>query len=157
DQGTPVPLRRAFGDHVVQTAFERGWSHLENGAMAQLIALTSSTLAWPILQLAVFWLRFQRLPPSGPSGALVFVPMGLLAGVVLAALLTIARSVDQRRLVVYGYFVASPVAFVGSLLGGLGLPGPWGPLLFGAVPLAIGCALGFFVGREPQRNGLTGA
>lgn len=31
DQGTPAPLRFAFPNHVVVTAFERGWSTLGNG------------------------------------------------------------------------------------------------------------------------------
>ncbi len=31
DQGTPVPLRRALALHEVSTAFELGWSDLENG------------------------------------------------------------------------------------------------------------------------------
>lgn len=26
DQGTPVPLRRFLADHIVATAYERGWS-----------------------------------------------------------------------------------------------------------------------------------
>lgn len=33
DQGTPAPLRRAFGAHEVATAFERGWAALQNGAL----------------------------------------------------------------------------------------------------------------------------
>lgn len=33
DQGTPVPLRRLLAGHAVDTAFERGWSHLQNGAL----------------------------------------------------------------------------------------------------------------------------
>jgi predicted nuclease of predicted toxin-antitoxin system len=33
DQGTPVPLRRLLSDHVVETAYERGWSTLKNGAL----------------------------------------------------------------------------------------------------------------------------
>ena len=33
DQGTPVPLRRYLLDHHVETAFERGWSNLRNGAL----------------------------------------------------------------------------------------------------------------------------
>lgn len=33
DQGTPVPLRDHLIDHIVQTAFELGWSNLENGAL----------------------------------------------------------------------------------------------------------------------------
>ena len=35
DQGTPVPLRRLLLEHEVETAYERGWSNLQNG---QLIA-----------------------------------------------------------------------------------------------------------------------
>ena len=31
DQGTPAPLRQFLQDHEVATAFERGWSTLENG------------------------------------------------------------------------------------------------------------------------------
>ena len=31
DQGTPVPLRSALTAHQVATAFEMGWSTLENG------------------------------------------------------------------------------------------------------------------------------
>ena len=33
DQGTPVPLRRYLTSHVVDTAFERGWSALHNGVL----------------------------------------------------------------------------------------------------------------------------
>ena len=33
DQGTPVPLRRALAAHAVETAFERGWSTLQNGEL----------------------------------------------------------------------------------------------------------------------------
>lgn len=31
DQGTPVPLQEALGDHEVSTAYERSWSTLKNG------------------------------------------------------------------------------------------------------------------------------
>ena len=30
DQGTPAPLRRHLAGHLVDTAFERGWSGLTN-------------------------------------------------------------------------------------------------------------------------------
>lgn len=33
DQGTPVPLRDYLAGHVIETAFELGWSTLENGAL----------------------------------------------------------------------------------------------------------------------------
>lgn len=33
DQGVPAPLRRHLTEHAIQTAFERGWSDLENGAL----------------------------------------------------------------------------------------------------------------------------
>ena len=31
DQGTPVPLRQHLAEHAVDTAFELGWSTLDNG------------------------------------------------------------------------------------------------------------------------------
>ena len=31
DQGTPVPLRKHLTGHIVETAYERGWSTLKNG------------------------------------------------------------------------------------------------------------------------------
>jgi lambda repressor-like predicted transcriptional regulator len=33
DQGTPAPLRKSLATHVVETAFERGWSTLQNGLL----------------------------------------------------------------------------------------------------------------------------
>ena len=33
DQGTPVPLRRSLAPHEVATAFEMGWSNIENGQL----------------------------------------------------------------------------------------------------------------------------
>jgi hypothetical protein len=33
DQGTPAPLRHALVGHSVETAFELGWSTLQNGAL----------------------------------------------------------------------------------------------------------------------------
>ncbi len=33
DQGTPVPLRHHLSEHTVDTAFERGWSEVENGEL----------------------------------------------------------------------------------------------------------------------------
>ena len=31
DQGTPAPLRRSLTGHTVATAYEQGWSNLQNG------------------------------------------------------------------------------------------------------------------------------
>jgi hypothetical protein len=33
DQRTPIPLRRHLTGHIVDTAFELGWSGLENGKL----------------------------------------------------------------------------------------------------------------------------
>ena len=33
DQGTPTPLRAALVGHAVDTAYERGWATLGNGAL----------------------------------------------------------------------------------------------------------------------------
>jgi hypothetical protein len=33
DQGVPAPLRKSLIGHEVETAYERGWSSLQNGAL----------------------------------------------------------------------------------------------------------------------------
>jgi hypothetical protein len=33
DQGVPVPLRKQLSEYQIDTAFERGWSQLENGEL----------------------------------------------------------------------------------------------------------------------------
>ena len=43
DQGTPVPLRRHLPSHVVDTAFERGWSVLDNGELLDMAEQESTT------------------------------------------------------------------------------------------------------------------
>lgn len=82
DQGTPAPLRRALIGHTVETAYERGWSELQNG---ELIAaaeatnfevfvttdrnlkyqqkLTTRTLSIVVL-LTTSWPRIQRALPA---------------------------------------------------------------------------------------------
>ncbi len=120
----------------------------ERSIVAPVVVVISSTLGWPALELAVFWLRFHHLPSNGAVEALVFAPMGLVAGLVAAVLMNRASTSRQRRFVLWGYLAASPFALVGALLGGLVLPGVWGPLVSGAMPLAVGCLLGFAVGRS---------
>jgi len=36
DQGTPAPLRHSLAGHTIATAFEQGWSDLENGGLIQV-------------------------------------------------------------------------------------------------------------------------
>ena len=36
DQGTPAPLRHTLGGHSVATAFEQGWSNLQNGDLIRV-------------------------------------------------------------------------------------------------------------------------
>lgn len=33
DQGTPVPLRKHLANHIVETAYEKGWSNIRNGEL----------------------------------------------------------------------------------------------------------------------------
>jgi len=111
-----------------------------------------STLLWPALELGVFWLRFGHLPPEGAAASLVFAPMGLVAGIVAAVLVALSSSTAQMRAVLWGYLIASPFAFLGALLGGLVLPGVWGPLVSGGIPLVLGSIIGYVVGRTPAQT-----
>ena len=112
------------------------------------LAVVLLTLLWPLLQLLVFALRFGRLPPGGAAEALVFLPMGLVSAVALVVLLRRSGSLRQAVWTVIGYAVAAPLALVGSLAGGLILPGALGALVGGAPPLVLGAVLGYLAGAR---------
>lgn len=84
DQGTPAPLRRHLGGHAVDTAYERGWSTIENGLLieeaesvgyqllvttdqhiryqvdlsaSQLAVIVLTSTSWPRIQLKVREIR----------------------------------------------------------------------------------------------------
>src|SRR5262245_38876925 len=94
DQGTPVPLRRHLTCHVVDTAFERGWSALHNGELLdvaeqegydllmttdqnlryqqhladrQLAIIVLLSTSWPRIQLKIETIQaaVERIMPSG--------------------------------------------------------------------------------------------
>jgi hypothetical protein len=78
DQGTPVPLRQHLSGHLVDTAFERGWSTLRNGELLDvaeherydLLITTDQSLRYQqhlaarqlaiIVLLSTSWPRIQR-------------------------------------------------------------------------------------------------
>jgi len=55
DQGTPVPLRHSLTAHSVITAFEMGWSKLENGEL-----LTTADGKFDVLVTTDQILRYQQ-------------------------------------------------------------------------------------------------
>ena len=104
------------------------------------------TLFWPIMQSMVSLIRFGHLPLAGLSFSLVFIPMSLVSGIVFLLLWTRFVKRPQRMGILLGYALASPIALMGSLLSGLVYQPIVGTLLWGAVPLAIGMAIGLLVG-----------
>jgi len=135
----------AIGFAKISGAINGGGSMQATGAALSFIALTA---LWPGLHLLVFLFRFERLAPGGFSDVLVFVPMGMIAALVLLLLWGRAGSRPQKRRVALGYLLASPVAFIGSLLGGLMMPPLPGTLLFGAGPLVAGMLIGYAWARN---------
>ncbi len=110
------------------------------------------SLLWPGIHLAVFLIRFGHMPPNGISEALVFLPMGLLSGLVLLYALNKSQTPRGRRGSIFGYIIASPFAFLLSLTVGM-IFSPWiGVTVFGALPLVLGALVGQTVGdRIGQR------
>jgi predicted nuclease of predicted toxin-antitoxin system len=94
DQGTPAPLRHALAGHSIETAYERGWSDLQNGeliaaaqaagfevfvttdknlkyqqnlAARSLCVVVLSTTSWPRIQgsLSAVLAAVERAMPGG--------------------------------------------------------------------------------------------
>jgi len=115
------------------------------GAVLSFIALS---VLWPGLQLLVFLVRFGRLPPGGFADGLVFLPMSVIAAIILLVLWTRAGTRQRKAGVALGYLLGSPVALVGSLIGGLMLPAVIGTLLYGAGPLVVGMLAGYALAQK---------
>jgi hypothetical protein len=107
------------------------------------------TLLWPLIHLGVFFARFGRMPTTEGSwlGA-EFLPMGLVGGYALLALVERAKSSTQKWAAGTGYLLASPVAFVLSLSGGLIIHPVVGATILGGGALALGVWLGSWVGGK---------
>lgn len=113
-----------------------------------ILWLISFTFIWPLAHLALFLIRFSKLPANMISESAVFIPMGFLSGLFLLYMLQKSTDSKQKKGAVSGYVAAFPVAFIGSLLGGL-LITPWiGTLIFGFLPLLFGIYLGYKVGQK---------
>ena len=105
------------------------------------------SLIWPLVQLLIFSLRFQRLPDNIWE-SVYFLPMGLISAAFLLFMLGETAGV--------GYLVACPIALVGGLGGGLVLHPLLGVTLFGAVPLLLGTAVGYGMGKLVTPGGGNG-
>ena len=104
------------------------------------------SLIWPLVQLLIFGLRFQRLPDNIWE-SLYFLPMGIISAAFLLFLMEKSADRTARISTAVGYLVACPIALVGGLGGGLILPPMLGVPLFGAVPLLLGTAAGYGMGK----------
>jgi predicted nuclease of predicted toxin-antitoxin system len=94
DQGTPAPLRRALVGHSVETAYERGWSGLQNGELIaaaesagfDVFVTTDKNLKYQqnlatrtlfvVVLLTTSWPRIQRSLPAVLAAVASAVPGG---------------------------------------------------------------------------------
>ena len=100
DQGTPAPLRRALIGHTVETAYERGWSELQNGELIaaaeaegfQLFVTTDRNLKYQqnlttralsiVVLLTTSWPRIQGSLPAVLAAVEGITPGGYLEVVI---------------------------------------------------------------------------
>lgn len=119
--------------------------------VARTVVIAGLAVLWPALQVALFAVRFGRVDGARVAESAVFLPMGIVGAVALAWCWTRARGTLGRAGAAAGYVLASPVALIGSLLGGLVLPPLVGTLLLGGLPLAAGAAVGGALGSLKKR------
>ncbi|HTE85919.1 MAG TPA: hypothetical protein VK821_14415, partial [Dehalococcoidia bacterium] len=96
---------------------------------------------WPVLPLALLWLVARLLqlgPPLSVGDSVVFLLPGFLSSLIAVFLYLSARPGVQRGLVIAGYIITLPVAFLGALGSGMVLPVVIGVTLVGTILSAIG-------------------
>lgn len=100
---------------------------------------------FPLLQVLIFYLRFQTLNPEASFAEyLAFFISGLLIGLAFIYLLRRSDSVTARRGTVIGFLVGIPIALFGMIVGGL--TGAFGAVLFSISPTIFVIGLGHMIG-----------
>ena len=108
------------------------------------------TLLWPAIHLVVFLARFGRLPGDAIVDSAVFIPMGLVAAVAFLLIQSSVPTTRQKRALVAGYGAAIPVAYAGSLIGGLVTSAVGGSVALGSGPLLVGMLTGVWMARPKE-------
>jgi len=116
-----------------------------------ILWFTFLSLIWPTIQIVFFILRFQRMPASLIE-TLYFLPMGMISAAFIIWLLKKAANHTTRVSTAVGYLVACPFAMIGSLGGGLVIHPLIGVTIFGTIPLILGSAAGYWMGKLPTTD-----
>jgi hypothetical protein len=103
-------------------------------------------LFFPVLQGAIYYFRFGIFNPyAGLLDYAMFFLGGALGGTILIALLRRSRTKAAKWSVLLAFLLATPLATLGMLGGGL--LGPIGTVLFPAVIWVIITGIGYGIGR----------
>lgn len=102
-------------------------------------------IMFPLIQIMVFTLRFNRLPDDVLNSSLAFIPLGLVSGIIMIILLNYVDSKKKRKSIIIGFLVATPISIVISLLAGLIAPSIVATTLIGTIPLLIGILAGYLI------------
>jgi DMSO reductase anchor subunit len=102
-------------------------------------------LLFPILQALIYYIRFGILNPYAPLiDYILFFLAGTLGGLILIALLRRSETKSAKWSVSLAYLLGTPVAFLGSLGGGLF--GPVGVILLPTIIWAVFSLIGYWLG-----------
>lgn len=103
-------------------------------------------VAFPILQVLIFFLRFQNInQDASVTDYLFFFISGLIIGLALIYFLRRSESKGAYRGAIIGFVISVPLALIGMLLGGL--MGGFGIVLLSISPAIFVTGIGYFIGR----------
>lgn len=106
--------------------------------------LIGFAIAFPLLQLLFYFIRFGTMEAHIIGESLLFVPIGFLGGIYFFYLYDQASVMLHRRMIFAGLIASLPSSVVGGIAGGL--LGFLGIIIFGTLPIVIGVFLGNWLG-----------
>ncbi len=109
------------------------------------IWLVGFAIAFPLIQLLFFFIRFGTIETHLYGESLLFAPIGFLGGIYFFYMYDQATITLHRRMIFAGLIASLPSSVVGGIMGGL--LGFIGVILFGLLPMVIGVFLGNWFGR----------
>ena len=114
------------------------------------LVLIGLSLLWPAIHSMVFLARFGRLSGDTIVDSAVFIPMGLVAAIAFLLIQSSVTAARQKKALVAGYAAAIPIAYVGSLIGGIVTSAVGGSVALGSGPLLIGMLTGVWLARPKE-------
>ena len=107
---------------------------------------------WPLVYGGLHLVKSGHLEPVVIQELVIFLPMSFIGALAVIMPFLSAKYSDSLIAGLLGYFIASPLALLGTLFGGL-VVNPWlASSVVGSLPLLVFTFIGYIIGEKVKKH-----